>query len=210
MSFLQSLRLDGFLSFPPGSGPIGLTPLNVLIGPNGAGKSNLIEAVELLRATPKAFAAAIRDGGGAQEWLWKGSAAGRQATVEALVNGDRPIPDLRYRLSFTAAGQRTEVTDEVIEEIAKRRPKEDDVFFYYRFQQGRPALNVRGGGKGIRWIPRHLERHSLIPDESVLSQRKDPDVYPEVTWVGQQFGRVQTFREWCFGRYSFLRQPQPC
>jgi chromosome segregation ATPase len=42
MTFLRSLRLDGLLSFPPGSDAIQLTPLNVLIGPNGSGKSNLI------------------------------------------------------------------------------------------------------------------------------------------------------------------------
>ena len=72
MSFLQSIKLSGLLSFPPDSPPIELTPLNVLIGPNGSGKSNVIEAIELLHAAPTAFAEAIRDGGGAQEWLWKG------------------------------------------------------------------------------------------------------------------------------------------
>jgi len=207
MAFLTSLRLDGLLSFAPGSEAIPLTPLNVLIGPNGSGKSNLIEAIELLRATPAAFASAIRDGGGAREWLWKGDGNGN-ATIEALIAGTAPVPDLRYRLAFTSSGQRTEVTDEVIEEVRKRRPNAQDVFFYYRFQKGRPAINVREVGKN-GWTERHLERQSLVPDESVLSQRKDPDLYPELTWVGQQFGRVQTFREWSFGRYAALRQPQP-
>src|ERR1700728_1660487 len=82
--FLKSLKLDGLLSFPPGAEAIPLTPLNVLIGPNASGKSNLLEAVELLHATPTAFAAAIRDGGGVQEWLWKGKEANGHATIEAL------------------------------------------------------------------------------------------------------------------------------
>jgi len=208
MAFLTSLRLDGLLSFAPGSEAIPLTPLNVLIGPNGSGKSNLIEAIELVRATPTAFASAIRDGGGAREWLWKGDGGNGSATIEALIAGTAPVPDLRYRLAFTSAGQRTELTDEVLEEARKRRANAQDVFFYYRFQSGRPAINVRAVGKD-GWTPRHLERQSLVPDESVLSQRKDPDLYPELTWVGQQFGRVQTFREWSFGRYAALRQPQP-
>lgn len=206
MAFLTSLRLDGLLSFAPGSEAIPLTPLNLLIGPNGSGKSNLIEAIELLRATPTAFASAIRDGGGAREWLWKGDGNGN-ATIEALIAETGPIPALRYRLAFTSAGQRTEVIDEVIEEQRKRRANAQDVFFYYRFQAGRPAINVREVGKN-GWTERHLERQSLVPDESVLSQRKDPDLYPELTWLGQQFGRVQTFREWSFGRYAALRQPQ--
>ena len=57
-------------------------PLNVLIGPNGSGKSNVIEAMELLRATPTDLAAAIRDGGGPLEWLWKGDAPPSPAIVE--------------------------------------------------------------------------------------------------------------------------------
>ena len=212
MVFLKSLRLDGLLSFAPGSEAIPLTGLNVLIGPNGSGKSNLIEALELLHATPTAFANAIRDGGGAQEWLWKGGDSRSGATIEALIQGSQRIPELRYLLSFTAAGQRTEVIDEVIEDVKKSRANAQDVFFYYRFQAGNPVINVRdmarGAGAGHR-SERHLERQSLVPDESVLSQRKDPDLYPELTWVGQQFGRIQSFREWRFGRYFELRQPQP-
>jgi len=184
-----------------------LTPLNVLIGPNGSGKSNLIEALELLHATPTAFASAIRDGGTVRDWLWKGEGANGSASIEALINGSRPIPDLRYRLSFAASGQRTEVTDEVIENIEKTTSSERDVFFYYRFQAGRPVINVRGAGQR-RPTERHLERQSLIPDESVLSQRKDPDQYPELTWIGQQFARIQLFRDWSFGRYAQLRLPQ--
>ncbi len=214
MGFIRSLRLDGLLSFPPGSKAIGLTPLNVLIGPNGSGKSNLIEAIELLHATPTAFAAAIRDGGGAAEWLWKGEQAQKQsATIESVISatrldGKHHIPELRYCLSFRAVNQRTEVTDEVIERTGPTKTGQKDVFFFYRFQGGRPAINVRHE-EGNGWTERHLERQSLTPDESVLSQRKDPDLYPELTWLGQQFGRIQTFREWSFGRYGALRQPQP-
>ena len=93
------------------------------------------------------------------------------------------------------------------EEARKRYVNEKDVYFYYRFQGGRPALSVttsRGGRES-----RRLKREDLKPDESVLSQRKGSDVYPEITWLGQQFERIQTFREWSFGRYVALRQPQP-
>ncbi len=206
-NLIRSIRLDAFLSFPPDSDPIDLGPLNVLIGPNGSGKSNLIEAVELLHAAPTAFSAAIRDGGGVQEWLWKGEKVNRPATIEAIVAGSGPIPDLRYRLTFAASGQRTEIIDESIEETDKRFPSEEDVYFYYRFQHGRPVLNIRTS-HGER-ESRSLKREELKPDESVLSQRKGSDVYPEVTWLGQQFERIQTFREWSFGRYVALRGPQP-
>jgi predicted ATPase len=210
--FVETLRLNNFLSFAPGTEAFELLPLNVLIGPNGSGKSNLIEAFELLHATPTGFAAAIRDGGGAPEWIWKGESNGDQtATIEAILKGATP-GDLRYRLNFQPdPHQRVEVVDEAIEEKEPRRKGEQDVFFYYRFGSGRPVINVRNTEKSSRtgYAPRHLERQSLSPHESVLSQRKDPDLYPELTWVGRQFERIQTFREWSFGRYTGLRQPQP-
>ena len=61
---IASLRLSGLLSFAPDSPPFELQKLNVLIGPNGSGKSNLIEAIEVLAATPRDLAKTIRDGGG--------------------------------------------------------------------------------------------------------------------------------------------------
>lgn len=212
VTFLKSLRLDGFLSIAPGSEAISLLPLNVLIGPNGVGKSNFIEAIELLHVTPTGFAQAIRDGGGAQEWLWRGSGATKAATIETVTAQNNSIPALRYRMEFTCSGQRTEVTDEAIEEVSKRHAAETDVFFYYRYRAGRPVINIKEPASATSkagWSERPLARTSLVPDESVLFQRKDPDLYPELTWLGQQFGKMQTFREWSFGRYGALRQPQP-
>ena len=207
---IRSLRLDGFLSFAPGSDAIELEPLNVLIGPNGSGKSNVIEAVELLHATSANLADAIRDGGGAEEWLWKGREGRpyRAATIDVVLGADTPTHrPLRYRLEFTSIRGRTEVLDEAIEEAAKGRPDVHEVYFYYRFQRGFPVLNVKDSSDGVGY-ERHLKRETLLPDQSVLAQRKDPDLYPEITWVGERFGAMQTIREWTFGRYTPLRQPQ--
>lgn len=206
LPFIQRLHLRGFLSFAPDAEPIDLHGLNVLIGPNGSGKSNLIEALELLRAIPYDFAAAIRDGGGAGEWLWKGTQGQSPATLDIELQGQkRP---LRYRLEFTSAQSRVEVLDEAIEEVTSL-PSKPDVFFYYRFARGHPVINVREGSGERNPTERRLRRDTLLPDQSVLAQRKDPDLYPEVTWLGQQFGTIQIFREWSFGRYTPLRQPQP-
>ena len=208
METIQKLRLDAFLSFAPGSETFELQPLNVLIGPNGSGKSNIIEALELLHATPTSFAAAIRDGGGAEEWLWKGSDhRHRAATMDVVLSTGTPTHrPLRYRLEFTAVLGRVEVLDEAIEETVAQ-PGEYDVSFYYRFQRGSPAINIKDT-EGTGFVQRHLQRETLLPDQSILAQRKDPDMYPEITWLGEHFGAMQTFREWTFGRYPSLRQPQ--
>lgn len=201
---ISTLRLSGLLSFAPDAAPFDLRPLNVLIGPNGSGKSNLIEAIELLAAIPRDMAAAIRDGGGATEWLWKG-AGGGPAELEAILDGAPTERPLRYRIQFDSVQSRVEVTDEAIEEVrpAPDQPPDSDVYFYYRYQQGNPAINVRGSGQ------RFLQREQLRPDQSVLAQRKDPDLYPEITWLGERLGSFHTFREWSFGRYVALRRPQP-
>lgn len=209
MRTIQSLRLDSFLSFAPESEAFVLQALNVLIGPNGSGKSNVIEAFELLRATPTDFAGAVRDGGGASEWLWKGKSGRPPSTLDVELGSDTPTGrPMRYRLEFTSVQSRVEVLDEAIEEVEpiQGRP---DVFFYYRFQRGRPVINVRSAKGDGASRKRKLERETMLPDQSVLAQRKDPDLYPEITWVGQRFGTIQTFREWTFGRYAPLRQPQP-
>jgi predicted ATPase len=217
MNFLKSIDLNGFLSFSSQSSAIELGSLNLLIGPNGSGKSNLIEAIELLRAAPSGFASAIRSGGGIGEWLWKGAPACDQATIEAVVISDL-LPNLRYRLSFAEVGQRTEIVDEVVENAEKADSLADDVYFYYRYQQGRPVINTRQiplTTTAIQqpWSPsqnvnRQLRRESLKPDESVLSQRVDADLYPELYWLGRQFSEIQSFGDWTFGKSAPLRRAQ--
>lgn len=187
----SEIDLKNFLSFGPDAEPVALQPLNVLIGPNGSGKSNFIEGFELLQATPADLASFVRQGGGA-------------AVVSEVANGK----SLRYRIEFTESAQRLEVVDEAIEEAKPRSKDKPDIYFYYRFQRGHPVINMRQPGKtGL--IQRNLRREDLDPQQSVLSQRRDPDLYPEVTGVAQVFSRIAIFREWSFGRHVPLRQPQP-
>jgi predicted ATPase len=205
--FIKSLRLDGFLSFAPGSEAVELQALNVLIGPNASGKSNVIEAIELLHSTPTNFADAIRDGGGASEWLWKGREPTRPASVEVLVpNQFTTGRFMRYRLDFDSVNQRTMIVDEALEEENKL-PGRTDVFFFYRFNHGRPKVSIKNSKEQGSKV-RTLQIETLRPDQSVLAQRKDPELYPELTRLGQHFSNIQMFREWSFGRYASLRQPQ--
>ena len=216
MKFIRNLEMPGLLSFPPDMPPFELHDLNVLIGPNGSGKSNIIETIDLLRATPTDFAAAIREGGGATEWFWKGETTRKVAKIE-LETGDTNTGltttadrALRYRLEFTTDNIRVEVVDEAIEEI-KPRPGYEDPYFYYRFQRGNPEIKLRIRNQGDDWSngPRRIQRKELRPDQSVLAQIRDPELYPELTWLGRQLGGIQMLRDWTFGRYTASRLPQP-
>jgi predicted ATPase len=210
---IQKLKIQNFLSYSSQGAEIDLQPLNVLIGTNASGKSNLIETIGFLRALPQDLTAPIREGGGVGEWLWKGKSGIPTAEVEALVYYPEGIMPLRYRLQLTMTGQRLEIVDEVIENERPSGDWEQDVFFFYRYQRGNPVLNIRTipeaqtsqmSGRSLR----SLRREDLKPDQSILSQRKDPDQYPELTYLGNQFSQIRLYREGNLGRYTPPRMPQ--
>jgi predicted ATPase len=196
---LKTIQLTHFLSYDQPA-PIALGSLNVVIGPNGSGKSNLIEAIELLRAAPGNLLQPIRDGGGIREWLWKGMPKTPTATLDAVVDNPKGPTALRYVLSFTEVGQRFEIVDERVEN-AVPDTGHDQPYFYYRFKDGHGILNVKG-------MQRRLRHEDIDPVASILSQRKDPDQYPEITDLGKEFSRIRLYREWSFGRYTAPRMPQ--
>jgi len=212
-TLIKSIRLRNFLSYADEGVDIPLEPLNVLIGPNAAGKSNLLEALELLKATPKDFAASIREGDGIIEWLWKGGKALPVAEIETVLEYPAGVKRLRYRISFTATGQRLSIVDEVVENEQPTSANQDDVFFFYRYQGGHPVLNYRTtteepAGTSAGRTERILRREELSPEQSVLSQRKDPDQLPEITYVGTEFSKIKLYREWSMGRRTPPRRAQ--
>lgn len=211
---INSLRVKNLLSFGEQQ-DISLEPLNVLIGPNGSGKSNLIEVLGLLHSATKDFSTPFAQGGGISEWFWKGENKFVTAEIEALINYPESNMPLRYKIDFSRVGLglRVEIIDEVVEN-EKPLHNEKDVYFFYRYQKGSPVLNYRtrpehpgGISRGRR--QRHLKREDLNPGQSVLSQRKEPDQLPEITYLGELFSKFRLFREWIMGRHNPAKSPQP-
>jgi predicted ATPase len=212
--FIHQLKIQNFLSYGSTEQIIDLQPLNIIIGTNASGKSNLLEVIGFLQASPKDLMKPIRDGGGAREWFWKGSKdISPVAKIEALINYPDGTMPLRHRIEFALVADRLEIIDEVIENEKITYPKQKDVYFFYRYQRGKPQINVRttiGSRSPSKKASenRNMMRESLKPDQSVLSQRKDPDLYPELTYIGNQFTEIKLYREWTLGRYNAPRMPQ--
>lgn len=197
---IHSIRLNNFLSFGEASQETPLRALNVIIGPNGSGKSNLLESIELLRGAPEQLLKPIREGGGVRDWLWKGGNGTPTASLNVVIDNPKGPQSLRYRLSFTEVGQRFEIVDEIVER-EKPDGQHPQPYFYYHLNNGRPALNVKG-------TKRTIQQEDVDLEKSILSQRRDPEQYPEITYLGQVLGKIRLYREWSFGRYTIPRLPQ--
>jgi len=198
---IQRLTVSGLLSFGPAGIDLPLERLNVLIGANGSGKSNLLEVLSLLRASPTNLPEPVKEMGGVREWLWKGPRSHGVASIDAVLAYPKGKSAIRHVLEITDHGGRFEVTDERIEYEKPQRGRED-VYFFYRFQQGRPVLN------DLSETDRGLHRDSVKPEQSILSQVRDPERYPVLNWMQEQYERISLYRNWSFGPSASLRREQ--
>ena len=173
---VKQLRLDGFLSFAPGSEAFELRPLNVLIGPNGSGKSNVIEALGLLADASRDLRRAVSVGGGSAEWLWKGHPPVAEARIDAVLDRSSTANrrELRYRLMLGAVRARLELLGEAVEK-AGANDREEHAYWYYQLEGGRPTIYGRTG---------------------------DAERYREVTGVDEALSGIRTFNEWMSGRHT--------
>lgn len=199
--FLRSIQLRDLLSFGPDTPELELRSLNVLIGPNGSGKSNLIDAISLLQAAPTDLTEPIRLGGGTAEWIWKGG--GVMAEVNAVMEPEFLDARIRHTVRFYERGQRFHLLEERIDDLE---------------QDGRPAAIVyenRPGAASLRVLGPHgaemrkLEMSDLNPRQSIISQRRDPEAYPELARLADGYSGIKLFREWVLGRGALSRRPQP-
>ena len=189
---LERLKARQLLSFGPQGIDLPLAGLNVLIGANGSGKSNLLEVLALLRAAPDDLSAPVPERTGAREWLYKGDPAAEAATLEATL----VLPDggkVCHHLELGEKGGRFRVIDESITSAEDAE---------YRFQQGVPQLKNAAG------VLREMKPESLKNDLSILAQVRDPDNYPRLHWLQEQYEQIRLYRNWTFGPSASWRKEQ--
>lgn len=202
----QSLRLGNILSFGESEGPFDLGMLNVFIGPNGSGKSNLIDVIGLLRNCPRSIQQVFQSDGGAVEWAWKGS--GRQSSkfgIEARINYGSGDPDICHRLDVYAFSLNYYMSRESMymrEVDASKVSVSDSIGTPLYENDGESAwIYIKGAKKKVN-------SEKLDKKESILSQRKDYDSYPELFQLSQFYSGVAIYRDWRFGRDTILRTAQ--
>ena len=207
--FMHSIKLENILSFGPDAQELELKPLNVLIGPNGSGKSNVLEVIGLLRAAPTDVLAPIREGGGGDNWIWRGEERATKALVE-IATGEPFIPLdtqlLRYSLAFGPFIFGAPILIEEFGEAEQLKEGEHSSERYLERRSGKVTVTYRDeGGKKCQ---RELPPTNIRSDQSILSQLKDPIQYRELTYLGAGLARIHLYREWSFGRNTPTRLPQ--
>ena len=156
----------------------------------------------LLKSTAKDIRDTIRKGDGVTEWIWKGK-ADQPASVTAVIANPKGNQPLRHIFAFRSEQQLFRLEDEQIE---NERPHSGETgsYFYYHYQHGRPVLNVQGSEK-------RLINEDLTPDESILTKLRDPEAYPEISYLASVYERIRFYRKWQFGRNTLdilFRNPQ--
>ena len=197
--FLREITLRNFLSFGPDTPPIELRSLNVLIGANGSGKSNLIEAIAFLRAAPTEFQAVTRQGGGVTEWVWKGS-PNADASISAVMNG----PDIGQRIAHNIGFRAEDRVFQLAAETIEVHPySEEDIAKHFAAANKHSSYKFTGEGF------RHSSmKGQLDPNASMLALFRDPERYPALTYLVEQYSKIRIYRDWQFGRKSVLRTAQ--
>lgn len=186
-----------------------LRQINVLTGPNASGKSNLYNSVFLLaKAAQGGFARVIADEGGMPSVLWAGERKGRSMTSSRLepvrmglgVKTDSFNYDLvcglpkPYRSAF-------DLDPEVKEErVWMEGPRGMKVTFFERNSER-------------AWILDREERLAdysgeLLPTESVLSQLREPHLYPELSALRAEMSQWRFYHHFRTDHESPLRHPQ--
>ena len=221
---LRSLKLQNILSYGYEGIQIDLQPLNVLVGPNGSGKSNLIEALRLLKASSSDLTQPIIHGGGINEWLWKGDEVEEylkpDAMIQVAVHNNYIFND------FMDPFNQTDISHSIfIGEFNKRlRVNAEHVASVYSDVSQKNSYSHRGDkvfiithghktdsntGQQVENLTNiQLDVTKLKNDQSILSQRNDPEAYPLLAALQYAYKSFRFYTDAPFGRGSAPRQPQ--
>lgn len=196
---LKAIKLTNILSFGAETEITFNKGLNVLIGANGSGKSNLIEVISLLQSLPKDLTKVIRDGGGIDEWLWKGE-KNPIAKIEVVIDNSNFQKVFRHIFQFNAIDYQIKVTHESIRDFCFP----DAGYWLYSVYDGEKVFVTRSmeNGRSVH------DFDILLLNQSILAQLQDYNIYPEMTYLGNYYQTIRLYREWQFGRHTLPRVPQ--
>lgn len=173
--------------------------VNVVVGANGCGKSNLYKALHLVAAAASGeFSRSLAQEGGLSSALWAGDRGKGPVRMRISVKLDG---GLKYELvcGLPVPGQSPFPLDPII--------KEEEVSFVDRGQKV-ILLNRKGNIVHARDASgKRVEYPSVVPDgESVLSELREPHLFPELSKLRQEFLSWRFYHKFRTDENSALRR----
>ena len=160
-----------------------LSQINVLTGANATGKTNLYNSVFLLaKAAAGGFAQVIAEEGGMSSVLWAGERKSRSCHPHGSRAHDAGHQD---RHVFLRSGLRPAQAEFGRKSAFSLDPEVKEERVWMDAPHGMKVTFFERSPKGA-WILDNDERLSdysgeLLPTESVLSQLREPHLYPELS-----------------------------
>jgi predicted ATPase len=194
-----------------------LKQINVLTGPNASGKSNLYNSVFLLaKAAAGGFAQVIAEEGGMPSVLWAGTRKARSV-------GSTRLEPVRMRLGVKTDSFNYELTCGLpklqgpipsgqFHSAFHLDPEVKEEHVWMEDPGGLKVTFFKRDAKGV-WILDSGERLTdysgeLLPTESVLSQLREPHLYPELSALRTEMSRWRFYHHFRTDADSPLRHPQ--
>ena len=201
---LQELQIEGLLSFGEKT-HFTFGQLNILVGPNGSGKSNLIDCVRVLRSAPFDIQEAFKDSG-FEDWLYKGV---KKRSATATIEVTAKLPALSNKIRHQVRLGPPLRSRAQLEEVVSATEAENEHTDQYFVGSYRSGATLRVSRTGRRRRERKLGESEYDPLQSILSQIRDIEQYPEITRLSDLYAHIRIYSEWTFGRNSNLRKPTP-
>lgn len=212
---IKHIKASGILSFGPRGIDLPMKRLNVLIGPNGSGKSNLLEVINLFKecVSPlRSISGPVMDGGGVDEWLWKGDWNNDDSPPPARIECVVMAPEtngIRHSMEFYGYKNELRLADERIEMAETDEASDVPWWFYWMNRSGKPHiahLHDRTGPDGVETTTR-ISHDELTPGASILTQVRDPGRYKVFRHLEDQYSDIALYRNWSFGPHAQMRKP---
>jgi predicted ATPase len=202
---IERLHVSGYRSLR--NVRLDLKQLNVIVGENGSGKSNLYRALQLLSTAANGrFARELANEGGIRSVLWGGN---RMKTESKRITVEVAFEELNYKLSFGRVAFNAGIPYGL--ECFRNDPKikQEEISVNYR---GKTNIIMRRQGNMIsaknmdgRTIEYPLGLQGI---ESVLSGLRDPQKFPELSELREEFLNWRFYHNFRKDFDSPLRQPQ--
>lgn len=206
---IEEIEISGYRSIDDLK--LELSNVTVLVGANGCGKSNIYQSINLIAAAATGqFARRIAEEGGMQSILWAG---GRRKNQEPRTRLSVNLDQLCYSIEFGLIPDSERMAGFMDPELSIFRLDPDIKEELVEIKTGKRRVNLLKRRRSIVTAKdgdgeEHAYPDKMTESESVLSELREPQKYPELSLLRSQFLRWRFYHDFRTDLQSPIRDPQ--